>query len=188
MPFTLNAKNCTFILIDVQDSLFRFVHDNKTIEMNIKLLLRLRAILNIPIIVTTQNALKLGTTLPSLAKLLPSGQKEWDKLVFSCLKVPGVKEEIKELNKKTVVLFGIEAHICVYQTAIHALTEKYDVVVVTDAVSSRTLENKKTVLYQLHESGVNLLSTEMVIYELLEKAGTPDFRAMLPFLKDPMTA
>ena len=95
MPFTLNASDCTFILIDVKESLFRFIHDNKTIEMNMKLLLRLREILNIPLVVTVQNGTKLGSTLPSLVKLLPDDQKEINKLVFSCLKVPEVVNDLE---------------------------------------------------------------------------------------------
>ena len=188
MPFTLNASDCTFILIDVQESLFRFIHDNKTIEMNMKLLLRLREILNIPLVVTVQNGTKLGSTLPSLVKLLPDDQKEINKLVFSCLKVPEVVNDLESINRKTLVLFGIESHICVYQTSIDALSKDYNVVVVTDAVSSRTSENKTTGLNQMRKSGANLLSTEMVIYELLGEAGTTNFRAMLPFLKDPNSA
>ena len=176
------------MLIDVQNSLFKAVHENNSIEMNMKLLLRLNNILNIPLIVTTQNSPKLGPTLPSLSKLFKQGQKEFDKLTFSCLKVPAVLDELKEINKKTLVLFGIEAHICVYQTAMQGIIDNYNVVVVTDAVSSRVLDNKLTGLQQLSKSGVNLLSTEMVIYELLGEAGTDNFRAMLPFLKDPSSA
>ena len=176
------------MLIDVQGSLFNTIHDNKTIEQNMKILLRLRGILNIPIIVTTQNAPKLGPTLPSLTSLLPNHQKQFDKMVFSCLKVPEVVGELKTSDYKTLVLFGIEAHICVYQTAIDALMKKYHVVIVTDAVSSRTAENKSTALQQLRQSGATLISTEMVIYELLGEAGTKNFKLMLPYLKDPSMA
>ncbi len=188
MSFVLTENDCSFILIDVNGSLFNVIHDNKIIEQNMKLLLRLANILNIPLTVTTQNASKLGPTLPSLSKLFSSDQKEYDKLVFSCLKVPEVVKEIQSRNSKTLVLFGIESHICVYQTAIQALNSGYNVVVVTDAVSSRTAENKSTALKQLQKAGVNLLSTEMVIYELLGEAGTSNFRTMLPFLKDPSSA
>ena len=144
--------------------------------------------MSIPLVVTVQNAPKLGPTLPSLIKLLPDGQKEYNKLVFSCLKVPEVNNDLQTIKRKTVILFGIEAHICVYQTSIDALAKDYNVVVVTDAVSSRTLENKTTGLNQMQKAGVNLLSTEMVIYELLGEAGTTNFRAMLPYLKDPTSA
>ena len=188
MSLVLNQNDCIFMLIDVQNSLFKAVHDNNSIEMNMKLLLRLNNILDIPLIVTTQNAPKLGPTLPSLSKLFKQGQKEHDKLTFGCLRVPAVLDELKETKRKTLVLFGIEAHICVYQTAIEAVMDKYNVVVVTDAVSSRLLDNKVTGMQQLSKSGVNLLSTEMVIYELLGEAGTDNFRAMLPYLKDPSSA
>lgn len=185
MSFILNSKEISFLLIDVQGTLFNVIHDNKAIELNMKLLLRLRNILNIHLIVTTQNAPKLGPTIDSLSALFSKNQKEIDKLTFSCLKVPNVLTELEANNSKTLVLFGIEAHICVYQTAIDALRKKFNVIVVTDAVSSRTLENKLVAFEQLRHSGVSLLSTEMVIYELLGEAGTNNFRAILPFLKDP---
>ena len=185
--FKLNAKDCICMLIDVQDSLFKAVQDNKIIEMNMRLLLRLGSILNIPLLVTTQNAPKLGPTIPILSKIFPQNQKVHDKLVFSCLKVPTVVEELQNNDRKTLILFGIEAHICVYQTAIQALEQGYNVIVVADAVSSRTLDNKQIGLQRLRDSGVILLSTEMVIYELLGEAGTPIFRTMLPYLKDPTT-
>ena len=188
MPLILSTEYCVFMLIDVQESLFKVIYDNKNIEMNMKLLLRLAEVLKIPLIVTTQNAPRLGPTLPSLSKLFRENQKEYDKLTFSCLRVPGVFKELEEKKPKTLVLFGIESHICVYQTAIEAITKDYHVVVVTDAVSSRNVENKSTGLRQLIQSGVNLLSTEMVIYELLGEAGTTDFRKMLPYLKDPTLA
>ena len=175
------------MLIDVQDSLFKAVQDNKIIEMNMRLLLRLGSILNIPLLVTTQNAPKLGPTIPILSKIFPQNQKVHDKLVFSCLKVPTVVEELQNNDRKTLILFGIEAHICVYQTAIQALEQGYNVIVVADAVSSRTQDNKQIGLQRLRDSGVILLSTEMVIYELLGEAGTPIFRTMLPYLKDPTT-
>ena len=142
MPFILKPEECTFILIDVQDSLFKTIHNNKFIEQNMRLLLRLREILNIDLIVTTQNAPRLGPTLPSLSSLLPDSQKQIDKMVFSCLKVSDVITELNIFNHKTLLLFGIEAHICVYQTAIEAITKGYNVIVATDAVSSRTVENK----------------------------------------------
>ena len=185
--FKLNVKDCIFMLIDVQDSLFKAVQDNKTIEMNMRQLLRLSSIMDIPVIVTTQNAPKLGPTIPTLSKLFHQNQKVHDKLAFSCLKVPTVVEELQSNSRKTLILFGIESHICVYQTAIQALEQNYNVIVVTDAVSSRTQENKQVGLQRLRDSGIILLSTEMIIYELLGEAGTPTFRTMLPFLKDPTT-
>ena len=185
--FKLNVKDCIFMLIDVQDSLFKTVQDNKIIEMNMRLLLRLSSIMNIPLIVTTQNAQKLGPTVPILSKNFHQDQKIHDKLAFSCLKVPTVVEELHNNDRKTLILFGIEAHKCVYQTAIQALEQNYNVIVVTDAVSSRTQENKQIGLQRLRDSGVIVLSTEMIIYELMGEAGTPTFRTMLPYLKDPTT-
>ena len=182
----LHKEEVAFLLIDVQESLMNAVQDRRTIETNMKLLLRLANILNIPITVTTQNAKRLGPTIESLTYLLPDEQKIHNKLVFSCLRVESVLEEIK--NKRILILFGVEAHICVFQTAMQALSEGFKVIVVNDAVSSRVEFNKQSGLERLKESNVMLYSTEMVIYELLGEAGTDHFRAMLPYLKDPKNA
>ena|SRR3989304_4064162 len=185
----LNANECLFLLIDIQESLFKAVQDRNEVELNCRLLLRLARILHIPVLATTQNAQKLGPLIPSLGNLLTTGQKIHDKLVFSCLDVPAVLNEIRGLKRKTLVLFGIEAHICVFQTAKAA---KYHdigtIIVATDAVSSRTTRNKETGLSALKGAGIELYSTEMIVYELLGAAGTPSFREMLPFLKDTSTA
>ena len=180
--FFLNSEETAFLLVDVQESLMKAVQERDKIETNMKLLLRLAQIIGIPVTVTTQNASRLGPIIDSLTNLLLKEQKIYDKLVFSCLRVKPVLEEIQ--SKKTVVLFGVEAHICIFQTAMQALSAGYNVIVVSDAVSSRVIENKEAGLQRLREVGVILYSTEMVIYELLGEAGTDDFRAMLPYLKD----
>jgi nicotinamidase-related amidase len=180
--FFLNSEETTFLLIDVQKILMNAVQERDKIETNMKLLLRLADVIGIPVTVTTQNASRLGPTIDSLTNLLHQDQKIYDKLVFSCLRVTSVLEEIQ--SKKTIVLFGVEAHICIFQTAMQALSAGYNVIVVNDAVSSRVVENKKSGLERLREAGVILYSTEMVIYELLGEAGTDNFRAMLPYLKD----
>lgn len=184
--FFFQKEEVVFLLIDVQESLMKTIQERKIIEINMKLLLHLSKIINIPVIVTTQNAEKLGPTIDSLAKLLPENQNIYNKLVFSCLRLEPVLEEIQD--KRTLVLFGIEAHICVFQTAMHALSKGYNVIVVNDAVSSRVDSNKKAGLERLKESGAMLYSTEMIIYELLGEAGTDNFRAMLPYLKEPNKA
>jgi nicotinamidase-related amidase len=180
--FFLRKEEVAFLLIDVQESLMKAVQDRSVIETNMKLLLHLSKIMNIPVTVTTQNAEKLGPIIDSLINLLPEDQKIYDKLVFSCLRVEPVLEEIK--NKKIIILFGVEAHICVFQTAMQALFNGYKVIVVNDAVSSRVDSNKQTGLKRMEKSDVVLYSTEMIIYELLGQAGTENFRAMLPYLKD----
>jgi nicotinamidase-related amidase len=180
--FFLRKEEVAFLLIDVQESLMKAVQDRSVIETNMKLLLHLSKIMNIPVTVTTQNAEKLGPIIGSLINLLPEDQKIYDKLVFSCLRVEPVLEEIK--NKKIIILFGVEAHICVFQTAMQALFNGYKVIVVNDAVSSRVDSNKQTGLKRMEKSDVVLYSTEMIIYELLGQAGTENFRAMLPYLKD----
>jgi nicotinamidase-related amidase len=89
---------------------------------------------------------------------------------------------VKKIGKKILVLTGVEAHICVAQTALHALSS-YDVQVISDAVSSRTADNRSIALLRMRDAGATITSTEMFIYEILQKAGTDEFRAVLPFVK-----
>ena len=104
------------------------------------------------------------------------------KITFSCFASEEFCKHLKNLNKKTLIVTGIEAHICVAQTVLDAINE-YDVHVVSDAVSSRSLNNKEIALDRLRQNNVTITTTEMLIYELLIKAGTNEFRKTLGLLK-----
>jgi isochorismate hydrolase len=91
-------------------------------------------------------------------------------------------KSLNQLDRKNVIMTGIETHICIIQTALHLLP-RFGVHVISDAVSSRSLENWRIALQRMRQSGVIVSSTEMVIYELLERAGTEEFRKTLPLVK-----
>jgi len=151
---------------------------------NSQMLIRLAKILKIPALVTTQYAKGLGTTVPEIASLLPESSPI-DKLMFSCFGSDVFCSLLKRLpgQRTTVLLCGMETHICVMQTALAALREGYLVHVASDAVSSRTESNWRIGLERMRDAGAVLSSTEMMIYELLRSSGAPAFREMLPYLK-----
>ena len=129
-------------------------------------------------------ARKLGATVPEIASLLPESGAI-DKNLFSCLGSEVFCTLLKRLpgNRNTLLLCGMESHICVTQTALAALREGYIVHVASDAVSSRTEWNWKIGLERMRAAGAVISSTEMMIYELMRSSGSPAFKEMLPYLK-----
>jgi nicotinamidase-related amidase len=140
--------------------------------------------LNLPIVATTQYAKGLGNTVPEIASLLPASEAI-DKLEFSCFGSDVFCSQLKRLpgNRNTVLLCGMESHICVTQTALGALRQGYLVHVASDAVSSRTEWNWKIGLERMRAAGAIISSTEMIIYELLRRSGSAAFKELLPYLK-----
>ncbi|MBS1612554.1 MAG: isochorismatase family protein, partial [Bacteroidetes bacterium] len=106
-----------------------------------------------------------------------------EKMSFSCMLNEDVSEQLKLTNVKDIVICGVEAHICVLKTALDALQQGYRVHVVADAVSSRTLQNKQLALERMRQAGAYIVSVEMILFMLLEKAGTDEFKAISKLIK-----
>ncbi|MCP4218171.1 MAG: isochorismatase family protein, partial [bacterium] len=151
---------------------------------NIDLLIRLADTLDFPVIANTQYKKGVGPLVEELVPLLED-RPCIDKTEFNGLDNAGVRSMLGKLptTVDTLLLCGVESHICVYQTAMGALRAGYEVRVVADAISSRTPENDAYGKEGLRKIGASVAPAEMIIYELLQKAGTPAFKAMLPYLK-----
>jgi nicotinamidase-related amidase len=180
----LEAEQCALIVVDMQEKLLPPIWEKERLVRNVQLLIRLAGILKIPALVTTQYAKGLGNTVPGIASLLPDNPPI-DKLMFSCFGSDVFCSLLKRLpgQRTTVLLCGMETHICVMQTALGALREGYLAHVASDAVSSRTELNWRVGLDRMRAAGAILSSTEMMIYELLRSSGAPAFRELLPYLK-----
>ena len=180
----LEPDQCALIVVDIQEKLLPPIWEKDRLIRNAQLLTRLAGILKIPALVTTQYAKGLGKTVPEIAQLLP-GTPTIDKLMFSCFGSEAFCGLLKRLpgQRTTVLLCGMETHICVMQTALGALREGYLVHVAADAVSSRTELNWRLGLNRMQAAGAVLSSTEMMIYEMLRQSGAPAFKELLPFLK-----
>jgi nicotinamidase-related amidase len=181
---TLEAEQCALIVVDMQQKLLPPIWEKERLVKNVQLLIRLAGILKIPALVTTQYAKGLGDTVPAIAEMLPNTQAI-DKLMFSCFGSEAFCSMLKRLpgRRTTVLLCGMEAHICVMQTALGALREGYMVHVASDAVSSRTQMNWQVGLDRMRSAGTILSSTEMMLYELMRSSGAPAFKELLPYLK-----
>ena len=180
----LEPDQCALIVVDIQEKLLPPIWEKERLVRNAQLLIRLAGILKIPTLVSTQYNKGLGNTVPEVAALL-SQAPTVDKLMFSCFGSDVFCNLLKGVpgQRTTVLLCGMETHICVMQTALGALREGYMVHVAADAVSSRTQLNWHLGLERMRAAGAILSSTEMMTYELLRSSGTAAFKELLPYLK-----
>jgi nicotinamidase-related amidase len=180
----LEADQCALVVIDIQEKLLPPIFQREQLVRNAQLLIRAAGILKIPALVSTQYAKGLGSTVPELASLL-AGTDAIDKTLFSCFGSDVFCSMVKRLpgQRTTLLLCGMESHICVAQTALAALREGYLVHVASDAVSSRTEWNWKIGLERMRAAGAIISSTEMMIYELMRSSSSAAFKELLPHLK-----
>ena len=179
----LSKDETALIIIDVQEKLFEKVEDKDRIADNICRLIRFANILGIPIILTEQYPEGLGPTIERIRDLIPN-VKPIEKIEFSCMASREFRRRLSEINVKNLVLTGIEAHICVAQTAIEAITSGYKVYVVYDAISSRHREDKAIAIERMKQHGVYMVTSEMLMYEVLRSAGTPEFKEILKLVRE----
>ena len=180
----LEAEQCALVVIDIQEKLLPPIFQRDQLVRNSQLLIRAAGILKIPAIVSTQYSKGLGSTVPEVASLL-SGIEAVDKTLFSCFGSDMFCTLLKRLpgQRNTLLLCGMESHICVTQTALAALRDGYLVHVASDAVSSRTEWNWKIGLDRMRAAGAVISSTEMMIYELMRSSSSAAFKELLPHLK-----
>lgn len=180
----LVADRCALVVIDIQQKLLPPIFQKEQLVRNAQLLIRAAGILKIPALVSTQYAKGLGATVPEIASLLPQTEPV-DKTLFSCFGSEDFCAALKRVpsDRNTLLLCGMESHICVMQSALAALREGYLVHVASDAVSSRTEWNWKIGLDRMRAAGAVISSTEMMIYELMRSSTSAAFKELLPHLK-----
>ncbi|MBI5212119.1 MAG: hydrolase [Nitrospirae bacterium] len=175
--FFLNKDNAALIIIDVQERLASVMKMRDEVVKNCLHMIELSKMLNIPVVVTEQYPKGLGPTVAEIKDALPS-YKPVEKLTFSCCEEPNFLNEMKKLNKKTIIFAGMETHICVLQTCIGLLKEGFNVHLVSDAVCSRAKANWKTAIEFMRDAGAVITCTETVLFQLLKVAGTEEFKAI----------
>lgn len=175
----IEREDSLLVMIDMQEKLFPVMAEKDALLSQVMKLIRFSKIAGLPVIVTEQE--KLGPTLP---ELLGEGTAvaAVPKVDFNCFGCEAFVKRLGESGKRTLILCGIEAHICVAQTALYAASD-YEVHVVADAIASRSAENRRVALERMARSGVTITTTEMVIYELLKRAGTDTFKEVLKLVK-----
>ncbi len=182
---SLDRRNTVLLLVDVQERLFAAMpaQARTAVERNARILIEGAKVLGLPVFLSEQYPRGLGPTLPALVAALPEGVRPFEKLAFSCAEVPSFIEALAATGRRQVVLCGMETHVCVFQTARDLARGGADVHVASDAVCSRSVENREVGLGLLARAGATLSSTEAVLFDLLGRAGSPEFKAISALVK-----
>ena len=178
----LTTANTVLLLVDIQGKLAGLMYDRNSLYDNLRRLVKGAKVLELPILWAEQNPKGLGPTIPEVAELLPD-LEPIPKFSFSCCDNDKIMQNLRALNRPHVLIAGIEAHICVYQTARDLTNAEYRVQIVSDAVSSRTIENKQIGLEKSKDAGASLTSVETVLFDLLKVAEGAKFKEILNIVK-----
>ena len=173
----LAESDTALAVVDVQEKLVPARAERPSLVANLQTVIRGARILDLPVLWVEQYPQGLGSTISELEELL-GGFRPQPKNCLSACGLPEFVEALEATGQRQVLLVGLEAHVCVYQTAIHLLENGYHVEVVGDAVSSRTLENKAIGLRRMERAGAEITSVEMALFELLGRSDRPEFKEL----------
>jgi nicotinamidase-related amidase len=170
------------LVVDMQERLLPAIHDRENLLINVRRLAQGAGLLRLPVWVTEQYPKGLGPTVPELKEAL-GDVRPMEKLTFSVMGALGLWEEMVQSGVSEVVLCGIEAHVCVAQSCLELLDAGSRVFVVEDAVGSRCLGNRNVGVARMREAGAVMVSTEMILFELIETAGSSEFKELQRLVK-----
>lgn len=179
--FMLDKDDSLILVIDIQERLKAAMDQGDRVVKNTKILLEASKLMDIPTIVTEQYPRGLGHTAEDLLEV---GEKLeiFEKTSFTgCIE--GVNDRLEELGRKKIIITGMETHVCVLQTCRDLLSKGYHVFIVRDAVTSRTDENYENALEMMRDMGAVISNTEAILFDLLKKAGTEEFKAISKMIK-----
>lgn len=174
-----HAKKSQLLIINIQEKTAPAMPKTERDQMvsNVIRLIQAAGQLEIPVIVSEHYGKGLGTTLPEIVKHLPKNTKAKDKVTFSCCTAPGFEEELGQYEeRKQIIIVGLEAHICVLQTAAGLQQWGYQVFVVEDALASRNSHHCANALTRMRQGGVQITNSESVAFEWLGDANQPNFK------------
>jgi len=178
----LTQDQTAFVLVDVQGKLAETVYESDAILNNLSNVINGLEVLDIPIVWLEQNPKRLGPTVSHVAEQIQTA-KPLGKMSFNARENEPFLDALQATGRKQVLLGGMEAHICIFQTAMDLTELGYEVHVITDAVSSRTAANKEVALHRLASENIILTSVEMCLFELMKTAEHEKFKEILPFVK-----
>ncbi|TDL81160.1 hydrolase [Palleronia sediminis] len=178
----IRARDSALVVIDMQERLVPAMLAPARTLRNAALLVEAAREMDVPVLLTEQYPAGLGRTVKELAAAA-EGYPVFEKVHFSCMEDGDFAAAIKALDRRQIVLAGMEAHICVVQTAASLLEQGYEVFVASDATASRTAESEAACLHRLSAAGAGIVTSEMVVFEWLGRAGTPAFKKILPRIK-----
>lgn len=182
LTWKLDRARTTLVIVDFQEKLAKVMKYKEQVTRNINLLLTASKMMDIPVVVTEQYPDGLGPTVSEIKENLP----EIDlipKMTFNCWGVEPFSKELEKAGRNTLLFVGMETHICVYQTVLEALNREFVVHVPEDAVCSRTKTNWERGLAMMGSAGAHITCTEAVMFDLMERAGTPEFKELSKLIK-----
>ena len=174
-------ENAVGLVIDIQERLFPLIHEHETMAKNTTILVKGLKSLSIPLIFTQQYTKGLGLSVLSVREMMDSEPIE--KNAFSCCDEPKFYDRLTGINKKFVIISGIETHVCVLQTTIDLIGLGYIPVVIEDCVSSRRLNDKNIAIARMRKEGAVISTYESILFELLRVSGTPEFKEISKLVK-----
>ncbi len=179
----LHPENCCLHLVDLQKSLMAQIHEAERVIATARLMLQFAQVMKMPVLANTQYKKGLGLYVPEMESLM-EGIPRPDKVEFNALANDETRNHVAALPETvtTMIMVGVETHICIYQTAAGLLARGLIPWIVEDAVSARSEKNHQLALQRLREMGAIIGPAEMIIYELLGRAGTPLFKEVLPLI------
>jgi len=182
--FIIKNNDSLLLMVDIQERLFQAmeIDSQNQLKKNGSILISTAAEFNMPLIITEQYRKGLGETIPEL-KSIAGESLNLEKIHFDCMKNEEIKNTIIKKKRKTIIITGIESHICVLQTALTLLSTGFRVVIASDGVASRRKHDYKSALRILSDAGALIYPTETIAFMLLEKAGTPEFKKLSPLFK-----
>lgn len=181
----LDRRNTVLVVIDVQEKLMPVIDAAEEVACNVERLVRGCHVLGIPALLTEQYVKGLGPTIGPVRRAFEEtfGYRPIEKSCFSAHGCTAFTAQLDALERRQVLIAGVETHVCVYQTATDLRLAGYSVSLVGDAVSSRTPQNREIATRRLLMDGVKLTSTEMALFELTGVSGTDEFRAISRLVK-----
>ena len=181
----LDTTKSSLLIVDVQERLLPAMAAGNSVVKRSTILLKAAKALDVPVAVSEQYPKGLGHTVETLSQEIGNAPV-FAKSAFSCWRDEAMRKHFTAQHdggRPQVVIAGIEAHVCVAQTAIDMAQAGFGVFVVADAVSSRSESSVALALTRMGQSGVEIINTEMAVFELLGKAGTPEFKALSALIK-----
>ncbi len=178
----LEVNNTVLAIVDVQGKLATLMTDRETLYKNLIAITAGAKALGLPVLWMEQIPEKLGSTIPEVSELL-TDQQPMAKSTFSCCGSKEFTRSLVDSGRRQVLVVGIEAHVCVYQTAMELAEQGYDVQVVADAVSSRLESNRDRALDKMTRYNIELTTTEMALFELMKTADTEEFRTVAKLIR-----
>ncbi len=172
----LTTENTALVIVDIQQKLLPAVANNQEMTTNCVKLIKGLQILEVPIIWVEQMPDKIGGTIPEIAELLNDNKTPITKSSFSCCGSEDFLNTVADTKRENILVIGIEAHVCVYQTVAQLLQKGYNVEIVEDCISSRALSNKETAIRKMTQLGAKSSSVEMALFELMQDFKHPNFK------------